>query len=541
MMGAKHALLIGNTEYDDAGLSHLRAPEADVRTLADLLADPQVGEFDSITTLLNKPYSTVSIAIADLFADKKPFDLLFFYFSGHGVLDEQGRLYLLCKDSRRSRLSVTAIQALFLKDEMDRCRSKQQVLVLDCCHSGAFAQGAKGAVGTQVVTDFTFHGQGRYILTATDKTQFAWEGDQLIGEAKNSLFTHFLIDGIRSGSADLNGSGQITLDELYDFVYQQVVAVTPNQKPRKIVYDQQGDFPIFKNPHKREIRPVDLPPDLQQAITGPSYSVRDSAVRELERLLSGDEVGLALSAHQALKALAEDRDARIAYTASEILSTYEASKMYGPEAEIERIWRMWLLSQLRRETDSSAHENGSTPILESRGLATPQQVRLFVDTPGELHPKENRALLLLRSAVYHDQPPETFLDWLRAVDACHSEVNAIEMSQPGGEPGSSLSPSLRLAQILLGTMNLSLPDPGRGKTLGFGPVAWCSAANPNLTSWLTAALALAALSPDNGIGRIEAALHARYNQPAAKAADLLAQSRTIRGAAGCFFPQDAAR
>jgi uncharacterized caspase-like protein len=536
-MGTKHALLIGNTEYNDAGLSHLRAPEADIHALADLLTDPQVGEFDSITTLLNKPYNTVSIAIADLFADKKPFDLLFFYFSGHGVLDEQGRLYLLLNDSRRNRLSVTAIQALFLKDEMDRCRSKQVVLVLDCCHSGAFAQGIKGAVGTQALTDFTFHGQGRYILTATDKTQFAWEGDQLIGEAKNSLFTHFLIEGIKTGSADLNGSGQITLDELYDYVYQQVIAVTPNQKPRKIVYDQQGDFPIFKNPHKRDIRPVDLPSNLQQDITNPSYSVRDSAVRALESLLTSDEAGLALSAHLALKALAEDLDPRIAYTASEILSTYETSKMYGPEAEIERIWRMWLLSELRRETDGSTLDVGSAPNLESRGLATPQQVRLLADTSAGLRPKENRALLLLRSAVYHDQPPETFLDWLRSGDAYNSEVNAIEMSQPGGEPGSSLNPSLRLAQTLLGTINLSLPYPGSSRPVGFGPVAWCSAAHHNMTSWLTAALALATVSPDNGIRRIEAALDAGYSQPGRKLLAFWRRAELYGGLLDASFPR----
>jgi uncharacterized caspase-like protein len=76
---------------------------------------------------------------------------------------------------------------------MDRSFSKSQVLVLDCCHSGAFAHGTKAAQGVSVGTAEAFEGTGlgRVILTATDSTQYAWDGDEIIGDAPNSLFTHF--------------------------------------------------------------------------------------------------------------------------------------------------------------------------------------------------------------------------------------------------------------------------------------------------------------------------------------------------------------
>jgi uncharacterized caspase-like protein len=47
-------------------------------------------------------------------------------------------------------LTGTAVPASFLTEEMDASRSRRQVLILDCCHSGAFARGAKGTVGGSV-------------------------------------------------------------------------------------------------------------------------------------------------------------------------------------------------------------------------------------------------------------------------------------------------------------------------------------------------------------------------------------------------------
>ena len=69
---------------------------------------------------------------------------------------------------------------------MDRSHSKQLVLILDCCHSGAFGYGAKGVQGASVGTATAFEGtgRGRVVLTATDSTQYAWEGDQVSGDGQ---------------------------------------------------------------------------------------------------------------------------------------------------------------------------------------------------------------------------------------------------------------------------------------------------------------------------------------------------------------------
>ena len=47
-----------------------------------------------------------------------------------------------------------------------------------------------------------------------------------------SVFTDAVITGLRTGDADLDGDGLITLDELYDYVFDRVRALNPRQVPR---------------------------------------------------------------------------------------------------------------------------------------------------------------------------------------------------------------------------------------------------------------------------------------------------------------------
>ncbi|MBI5031049.1 MAG: caspase family protein [Chloroflexi bacterium] len=331
-MAGKYALIIGNSEYHDPNLTRLKAPSADVDALSALLRDVQIGGFDQVITLANELSATIRRAIAHFFSQRMSDDLLVLYFSGHGVLDDRGELFLAAKDTERDLVSGTAIPAVYITSEMDRSRSRRQILILDCCHSGAFARGSKGVVGASVGTSTSFEGTGygRVVLTATDATQYAWEGDQVIGKAENSLFTHYLIEGLRTGEADSDADGQISLDNLYDYVYGQVVKMTPKQTPGKWSYKQQGDIIIARNP-KPKLKKVELPIELREAINSPLSGMREGAARELVRYLHGSQSELVLAAYDALKQLAEDDSRRVANAASEAIAEYEARIKPKPE------------------------------------------------------------------------------------------------------------------------------------------------------------------------------------------------------------------
>lgn len=322
-MSRRLALIVGNNEYNDSTLAKLVAPNEDANGLAQVLRDPEIGHFDEATVLINEPAYVVRRAIAQLYTKRKRDDLLLLYFSGHGVLNEHGYLYLATKDTEREFLSATAIPANFITDEMDRSHSRRQVLILDCCHSGAFDRGSKGAIKKNVgtATIFEGNGYGKVILTATDRTQYAWEGDKLIGEADNSVFSHYLIHGLRTGEADINADGWITLDDLYDYVYEKVVDITPKQTPSKWSYKQQGEIIIACNP-QLTVEQSELPRDLQQAINSPFARIREGAVYELAQFLRGDDKKLGMLAKATLDLLTKDDNRRVSVAANEVLEDY---------------------------------------------------------------------------------------------------------------------------------------------------------------------------------------------------------------------------
>jgi hypothetical protein len=254
-------LVIGNSIYRDKTLARLATPDVDVGDLADVLLDREVGNFDDVKVLVNVSDAIVRRSISNFFSSKDREDLLLLYFSCHGVLDENGRLYLAFKDTERQFLRATAIPAAYITEEMNASRSQRQILILDCCHSGAFARGTKGATGAPVGTATAFEGTGfgRVVLTATDATQYAWEDDQISGESANSLFTRYLVKGLQSGEADLDNDGSITVDELYDYVFDQVVKQTPKQTPGKWTYKEQGEIVIASNPKRLETSEPGIP------------------------------------------------------------------------------------------------------------------------------------------------------------------------------------------------------------------------------------------------------------------------------------------
>jgi formylglycine-generating enzyme required for sulfatase activity len=308
---SKFALVIANTEYQDASFAKLTAPGKDAEEFAQVLRDAELAAFDDVQVLLNEGESKIRRSIARFFVNRQRDDLLLLYFSGHGVRNDQGQLFLAANDTEISILDATGIPADFVTHSMNNSRSQRQLLILDCCNSGAFAHGSKSAsaIGKSmgIATAFEGSGFGRVVLTATDATQYAWEGDKVIGNTQKSVFTHFLIEGLK-GDADRDGDGRIHVDELYDYAYEQVVRRTPKQTPGKWSYKQQGDLILRENLKPRDVKPVPLPADVLYYLEHPSSGVRSTGVEELIRLLDGKHLGLARAAQEKLLDIAENDD-----------------------------------------------------------------------------------------------------------------------------------------------------------------------------------------------------------------------------------------
>ncbi len=186
MSNNRHALIIASYEYQDPELRQLVAPAHDAEALARVLQNPDIGDFQ-VQTLLNEPSYKVCQAIEIFFADRRRDDLLLLFFSGHGVKDENGHLYFATSDTRRRWLISTAVWANFINRVMRRSRSRKQVLLLDCCYSGAFARGMVAKTSMDVGAKERFEGHGRVVLTASDAMQYAFEGSEVTGKGVQSV------------------------------------------------------------------------------------------------------------------------------------------------------------------------------------------------------------------------------------------------------------------------------------------------------------------------------------------------------------------
>jgi len=306
MTKTRHALIIASDQYEDPTLRQLVTPAQDARALAQVLRQSHIGDFD-VQTLLNEPAHRVNYTIETFFVDRRRDDVLLLYFSGHGIKDEDGRLYFAARDTQRKTLRTTATPANLVNEMMRYSRSQQQILLLDCCYSGAFARGmtAKGDAG--VDTRERFKGRGRVVLTASDAIQYAFEGDEIQGEGANSVFTRFLVQGLKTGAADLNRDGRVTLDELYEYVHRQVIAETPHQEPRKWAFDIQGEIVVAHNPNPLPSLPYDLVRTLQPDDENDENDEMAplEAVEELIQLTRGDERETISAARELLQDLSE--------------------------------------------------------------------------------------------------------------------------------------------------------------------------------------------------------------------------------------------
>ena len=241
----RFALVVSSSRYADRALRPLTAPADDAEALAELLGDRDIGGF-RIRRVVDQPSWVVAEEIERFFAERRSSDIALLYFSGHGIKDEDDALYFATMNTDPKLLLATSVPSSHMVAAMQRSRSRRQVLMLDCCYAGAFSRAmvAKSGERVGVGERFAGEGAGRVVIAASDAMQFAFEGGELQGEPSLSIFTRVLVEGLRSGDADRDRDGRISLDELYDYLYDRVREITPNQVPTMTNLEKRGDIVI---------------------------------------------------------------------------------------------------------------------------------------------------------------------------------------------------------------------------------------------------------------------------------------------------------
>jgi hypothetical protein len=340
MAGCRKALIIAVDDYEHPGLRQLRSPAADAQALGAVLGDPRIGDFQ-VDVVRNQAAHEIQSHIEDLFCDAKADDLLLLHFSGHGLKGEAGDLFFAARNTRPNRLASTAIPADFVQRCIRTSPSRSIVLLLDCCYGGAFSQGVsvRATGDVHVLDSFSSGhlggGRGRAVITASNAMEYAFEGERLSDDSQPtpSIFTAALVKGLRTGEADRDEDGVVSLNELYEYVFDRVREQNPNQTPCRDI-EMQGELYLAKS-GRRRLRPVPLPLDLRAAAEDANPYTRLGAIAELRSRLQSENLAVAAGAREALITIASSDTKQVAGAAKAafgelVLRVTPTSLDFGP-------------------------------------------------------------------------------------------------------------------------------------------------------------------------------------------------------------------
>ncbi|MFI6044592.1 caspase family protein [Nocardia sp. NPDC051321] len=386
-MTRRIALIIATYDYDDAGLRGLTAPAHDAEALAEVLRDPLIGGFE-VTALINEPHYRVGDAVGDFYSGARRDDLTLLYFSGHGLKDEGGKLYLATTNTRPLSPLFTSLPADQLDYAMTNSPSRRQVLILDCCYSGAFPSGAIAKSGDDVHAVERLGGRGRSVLTASDATQYAFEGGVIRGTAPQSVFTRHLVAGLRDGSADLDHDGDITIDELYSYVHDKVVQERPQQRPKK-QDNVEGRTVLAANVNWT------IPGYVRNALSSPLPRERLTALEHFDHLYRIGNPAVRARLREQAQHLLDDDSRSVSAAAHEWLESRWATAELAGGADAEPVGGVTeppVVTEPAAATDSEASE--------------PSVVQHISDPLGESRPSPAMAPTPVTSSGHRDDPAD---------------------------------------------------------------------------------------------------------------------------------------
>jgi hypothetical protein len=183
---------------------------------------------------LGVPESHIQVAVDDraskgdiekhlewLKANAQPGSRIYFFFSGHGAPEPTtGTSYLLPYDGDPRYLDGTALRLQTVLARLQETKAREVLAVLDSCFSGAGGRsvlppGARALVRVQAPPT-----AARIALFSASSG--AQTSGPAPGSASEGLFTQKILQALGGGQGDLNGDGQVSLEELRDWVKPRV-------------------------------------------------------------------------------------------------------------------------------------------------------------------------------------------------------------------------------------------------------------------------------------------------------------------------------
>ena len=239
--GTRWAVVIGVSEYPNLPpAAQLRFAHRDAEDFAAFLRSFEGGGLagDHIR-LLTDQQATLAQARAAigtwLVESAGPADIVYLFFAGHGVLDDNDDGYLVVSDTDPQNLHATGLAFQEVDETLsNRLKASLVVLVADACHAGrlgwtSYAANVPSRANEPLAR--IGHGDRSFLkFLAGRPSELSFE-DEKWGSG-HGVFTFSLLEGLR-GPADVDGDHVIRASEAIDYASRRVPELTGGkQNPR---------------------------------------------------------------------------------------------------------------------------------------------------------------------------------------------------------------------------------------------------------------------------------------------------------------------
>lgn len=206
--------LVASSENGGPGRALLRYAKSDANAIAKVMRElGGVSPADTLVLLdtdrasLQSGIATLAARLAEAKQAQGRLELLVYY-SGHS--DEEGLLL------RSDKVSYADLRKM-----LDKLPADVRIAILDSCASGAFTRQKGGKQKAPFLLDVSAKVKGHAFLTSSSADEASQESDAIAA----SYFTHALVSGLR-GAADFNHDSRVTLNEAYQFAFNETLART---------------------------------------------------------------------------------------------------------------------------------------------------------------------------------------------------------------------------------------------------------------------------------------------------------------------------
>ncbi len=243
-------LFIGISGFEDPVWHDLNYPEKDVQDMVNFFSENWTMALDDKMVLTGSEKTTrdhvLNYALRTFgLKNASEEDVVIVYISGHGTLTRDfaitttlgmtvkepcKRPFIVASDTQSDRVAETAIPLHQITQWFENIKSRRKALILDMCHSGLgksqispyqeeLIYSAKG-INFEPIED----SWASIILSACPMGGTSYEDANL----ENSVYTHFLLEGMQKG--DLNHDGAVSISEAHNYAIDRTALFTEEKK-----------------------------------------------------------------------------------------------------------------------------------------------------------------------------------------------------------------------------------------------------------------------------------------------------------------------